>query len=196
MRDTNKFHIYIHSFKTLFYRFLYRGDQMISCWRIYRWLTVNFKIQLCSSGMSSDLGECFFWGLCKPAIASTDVSPQEIFPQVFWKCMQMIARLRGLVWKQFRCHSGGRVCLSWEACGAPPRPAALVSTKNYWKEKKTLCVSLLKMINTSRENLQIAKHKSVCWAEWTPHWFVLCDLQFFSGRVHSGVWIHFNSAQL
>ena len=32
-------------------------------------------------------------------------------------------------------------------------------------------------INTTWENLQIEKHKSVRWAERTPSWFVLFDLQ-------------------
>ena len=40
-------------------------------------------------------------------------------------------------------------------------------------------------INTTWENLQIEKHKSVRWAEWTPSWFVLFDLQIFSGGVYS-----------
>ena len=34
-------------------------------------------------------------------------------------------------------------------------------------------------------NLQIEKHKSVRWAERTPSWFVLFDLQIFSGGVYS-----------
>ena len=40
-------------------------------------------------------------------------------------------------------------------------------------------------INTTCENLQIEKHKSVRWAEQTPSWFVLFDLQIFSGGVYS-----------
>ena len=40
-------------------------------------------------------------------------------------------------------------------------------------------------INTTWENLQIEKHKSVRWAERTPSWFVLFDLQIFSGGVYS-----------
>ena len=36
-------------------------------------------------------------------------------------------------------------------------------------------------INTTWENVQIAKHKSVRWGKRTPSWFVLCDLQIFSG---------------
>ena len=38
--------------------------------------------------------------------------------------------------------------------------------------------------STTWENLQIEKHKSVQWAEWTPSWFVLSDLQIFSGGVY------------
>ena len=40
-------------------------------------------------------------------------------------------------------------------------------------------------INTTWENLQIEKHKSVRWAERTPSWFVLFDLQIFSGGIYS-----------
>ena len=40
-------------------------------------------------------------------------------------------------------------------------------------------------INTIWENLQIEKHKSDRWAERTPFWFVLFDLQIFSGGVYS-----------
>ena len=40
-------------------------------------------------------------------------------------------------------------------------------------------------INTTWENLQIEKHKSVRWAERMPSWFVLFDLQVFSGGVYS-----------
>ena len=40
-------------------------------------------------------------------------------------------------------------------------------------------------VNTTWENLQIEKHKSVRRAERTPSWFVLFDLQIFSGGVYS-----------
>ena len=43
---------------------------------------------------------------------------------------------------------------------------------------------LLEVINTTWENLQIAKHKPVRWDERTPFWFVLRDLQIFSGSVY------------
>ena len=67
-----------------------------------------------------------------------------------------------------------------------------INAKNYWKlipktignRKKRLCVRLRWGINITWENLQIEKHKSVWWAEWTPSWFVLCDLQIFSGGVY------------
>ena len=39
-------------------------------------------------------------------------------------------------------------------------------------------------INTTWENLQIEKHKSVRWADCTPSWFVLFDLQIFWGGVY------------
>ena len=39
-------------------------------------------------------------------------------------------------------------------------------------------------INTTSENLQIEKHKSVRWAERTPSWFVLFDLQSLWGGVY------------
>ena len=49
-------------------------------------------------------------------------------------------------------------------------------------EKKRLCVRWLGVINLTWENLQIAKHKSVRWAERTSSWFVLCKI--FSGKVY------------
>ena len=56
--------------------------------------------------------------------------------------------------------------------------------KKHWKEKKRLCMRLLELRNTTWENLQIAKHKSVGrWFSWAD-WFVLCDLQIFSGSVY------------
>ena len=48
-------------------------------------------------------------------------------------------------------------------------------------------------INTTWENLQIEKHKSVRWAERTPSWFVLFDLQIFSGGVYSQAQPHAQS---
>ena len=39
-------------------------------------------------------------------------------------------------------------------------------------------------MNTTWEYLQIEKHKSVRWAEWTPAWFLLFDLQIFSSSVY------------
>ena len=51
------------------------------------------------------------------------------------------------------------------------------------------------MINTTWENLQIAKHKSVRWAERTPNWFVLYDLQIFSGSSSWGSVDHLQQPQ-
>ena len=45
-------------------------------------------------------------------------------------------------------------------------------------------MGLLEVINTPRESLQIAKHKSVSYAERTPYWFLLCDLQIFLASAH------------
>ena len=73
-------------FETSFWPFLfafYRGDQTISrtlC-RICKdllvenLLVVNFEIHLQSSGVNSDLRECFFFSLCKRVIATTDLWP-------------------------------------------------------------------------------------------------------------------------
>ena len=80
------------------YCFLYHGDQNISWWRTCRWRAVNFEIRLCSSGVNSDLEECFFWDLCKPMIASVDLGlwPQEMF-NFFGNAYN------GRVWKEFQC---------------------------------------------------------------------------------------------
>ena len=43
-------------------------------------------------------------------------------------------------------------------------------------------------INTTWENLQIEKHKSVRWAEQTPSWFVLFDLQIFYNTTTKLAW--------
>ena len=55
-----------------------------------------------------------------------------------------------------------------------------ISTKNYWKYKKRLCVRWLGVINFTWEDLQIAKHKSVRWTERTPSWFKPIKFSFLS----------------
>ena len=51
--------------------------------------------------------------------------------------------------------------------------------------RKRDCVrGCARRINTTWENLQIEKHNSVRWAERAPSWFVLFDLQIFSGGVY------------
>ena len=63
----------------------------------------------------------------------------------------------------------------------------ILNTKNYWKlkKKRDSAWGCAWGINTTWENLQIEKHKSIQWAERTPSWFVLFDLQIFSGGVYS-----------
>ena len=81
MRDMKKFHSFSF-FETLsmyHYCFFYHGDQKISRWRICRWRDVNFEIHLCSSVVNSYLREGFFWSLGKSMVASTDLSPKEMF---------------------------------------------------------------------------------------------------------------------
>ena len=51
-------------------------------------------------------------------------------------------------------------------------------------EKRDCAWGCARGINTTWKNLQIAKHKSVRWAELTPSWFVLFNLQIFSGGVY------------
>ena len=48
------FFVFRNSFFLQNYRFLYHGDQKISCWRVCRWRAVNFEIHLCSSSLISE----------------------------------------------------------------------------------------------------------------------------------------------
>ena len=56
--------------------------------------------------------------------------------------------------------------------------------KTIWNRKRDCAWGCAQGINTTRENLQLTKHKSVRWAKRMPSWFVLCDLQIFSGGVY------------
>ena len=56
--------------------------------------------------------------------------------------------------------------------------------KTIGNRKRDCAWGFARGINTTWENLQIEKHKSVRWAERTPSWFVLFDLQIFSGGVY------------
>ena len=60
----------------------------------------------------------------------------------------------------------------------------IIDTKNYRKKKKfgRFYARLLEVINTTWENLQMAKHK-ISSVSGT-YWFVLCKLQIFSGCVY------------
>ena len=56
--------------------------------------------------------------------------------------------------------------------------------KTIGNRKRDCAWGCARRINTTWKNLQIEKHKSVRWAERTPFWFVLFDLQIFSGGVY------------
>ena len=123
-----------------FYRFLYHVDQMISWMRICWWPVDNFKTNLCSSGMNSDIRECYFWGLCEPVSASTDLWPQEMFTFL-------------------KMHENGR-SLAWacqNAVSVPPRWACAFVMGGLWGFMHTCLLfqtsaeeSDWKTVNTSR----------------------------------------------
>ena len=56
--------------------------------------------------------------------------------------------------------------------------------KTIGNRKRDCAWGCARRINTTSENLQIEKHKSVRWAERTPSWFVLFNLQIFWGGVY------------
>ena len=57
--------------------------------------------------------------------------------------------------------------------------------KTIGNKKRDCALGCARGINTTWENLQIEKQKSVRWAERTPSWFVLfSNLQIFSGGVY------------
>ena len=72
----------------------------------------------------------------------------------------------------------------WERgpCGAYHRQC--YQTKAIGNQERDCAWGCARGINTTCENLQIEKHKSVRWAERTPSWFVLFDLKIFSGGVY------------
>ena len=56
--------------------------------------------------------------------------------------------------------------------------------KTIGNRKRACARGCARRINTTWENLQIKKHKSVRWVDRTPSWFLLFDLQIFSGGVY------------
>ena len=87
--------------------------------------------------------------------------------------------------------------MAWQGIEAPKQtiesPAAPTFSSKKWiklipktigNRKGDCAWGCTRRINTISENLQIEKHKSVRWAERTPSWFVLFDLQIFSGGVY------------
>ena len=59
-----------------------------------------------------------------------------------------------------------------------------IHTKTIGSRKRDRAQGSTRGINTTLENLQIAKHKPDRWMEQTPLWFVPFDLQIFSGGVY------------
>ena len=96
-------------------------------------------------------------------------------------------------------HSSFCFCqMAWPGIKAPkqmiefPAAPSFFSSKKWIKlipktignRKRDCAWGCARRINTTWENLQIEKHKSVRWAERTHSWFVLFDLQIFSGGVY------------
>ena len=89
--------------------------------------------------------------------------------------------------------------MAWQGIGAPKQtiefPAApfFFSSKKWIKliqktignRKRDCACGCARGINTTWENLQIEKHKSGRRSFRSPDWFVLFDLQIFSGGVYS-----------
>ena len=65
VRTSFTFFVFLNSFFTYNYCFLYHGDQKISWWRSCRWWGGQLRNPPAKFRcVNSDLGECFFWGLC------------------------------------------------------------------------------------------------------------------------------------
>ena len=75
--------------------------------------------------------------------------------------------------------------LTWPVAGGKSPYVHVLIPKTIGNRKGDCAWGCAWGINTTWENLQIEKHKSVRWAERTPSWFVLFDLQIFSGGVYS-----------
>ena len=65
-----------------------------------------------------------------------------------------------------------------------PLKQTMINTKNYWSRKRDCAWGCARGINTIWKNLQIEKHKSGRRTFRSPDWFVLFDLQIFSGGVY------------
>ena len=88
--------------------------------------------------------------------------------------------------------------MAWQGIEAPKQTIEFQAAQSFFSSKKWIKIipktignrkrdcawGCARGINTTWEYLQIEKHKSVRWAEWTPSWFVLFDLQIFSGGVY------------
>ena len=74
--------------------------------------------------------------------------------------------------------------LKWRDCSFHRKNESNTYQKLLEIEKRDCAWGCARGINTTRENLQIAKHKSGRRSFRSPDWFVLCDLQIFSGGVY------------
>ena len=130
--DANKFHISFIFFKTFLPFSLPEWSNDLPVEN----LAVNFKIHLCNSGVTTENAS---FRVCASRWSQQLTSyPNRCSP--FQIEMQIMARLRVLVWKPFRCHLEGRVRLSLEACGTSCTRAScqghyliFISTGEKWK---------------------------------------------------------------
>ena len=88
--------------------------------------------------------------------------------------------------------------MAWQGIEAPKQTIEFPAAPTFFKSKNLIKLipktngnrkrdgawGCARRINTTSENLQIEKHKSVRWAERTPSWFVLFHLQIFWGGVY------------
>ena len=116
-----------------------------SSWRrVHRWLVVNIKIHLCSSGVNSDHRKCFFCQFLGSVQAGDrtnwPLTPRDVY--FFWKCMRNSGSLsRTFCESSFDAiQDGDFVCQPKEACGAPLWLATLVflSPQTWWKGRESL----------------------------------------------------------
>ena len=119
------------------------------------------------------------------------------------------SRLEGRWVHTFRCQkrcalqnsSRSSFCfcqMAWQGIEAPKQTIELLAAPSFFSSKKWIKLipkfignrkrdsawGCARRINTTSENLQIEKHKSVRWAKRTPSSFVLFDLQIFWGGVY------------
>ena len=118
---------------------------------------------------------------------------QHLWLPVMWKLWQRSAQqqfvlLGSWVWWSRRWWTGNlinRLIEYNDFSNIEPSDLSLLIPKTIGNRKRDCAWGCAWGINTTWVNLQIEKHKSVRWAERTPSWFVLFDLQVYSGGVYS-----------